>query len=170
MHERNSARPWMPICHVIKISDHTKCWSGESPHCWAAVSRAPEFVPEFHDVITMQERGQTAVTCPLHMVYEKQYSLNQTTCKGDVFSILEPDKPPSPPMRRPVMEPMIRPVQAPKAHHAPLHVETPRFINRPDDCVLVEGSSASFTCRVAGNPMPEVCWLKNTAQMKEGNR
>jgi hypothetical protein len=53
MHERNVARPRMPISRVIKISDHTKCWSGKRPHCWAAVSR----VPEFHDVITMQERG-----------------------------------------------------------------------------------------------------------------
>jgi hypothetical protein len=59
MHERNIARPRMPICRVIKISDHTNCWSGESPHCWAAVSREPEFGPEFHDVITMQERGAT---------------------------------------------------------------------------------------------------------------
>jgi hypothetical protein len=56
MHERNIAQPRMPICRVIKISDHTKCWSGENPHCWAAVSRTPEFGPEFHD-ITMQERG-----------------------------------------------------------------------------------------------------------------
>jgi hypothetical protein len=29
MHERNIARPRMPICRVIKISDHTKCWSGD---------------------------------------------------------------------------------------------------------------------------------------------
>jgi hypothetical protein len=50
----------MPICRVIKISYHTKCWSGESPHCWAAVSRAPEFWPEFHDIITMQESGMTS--------------------------------------------------------------------------------------------------------------
>jgi hypothetical protein len=60
MHERNIARPRMPICRVKKISDHTKCWSGESPHCWAAVSRAPEFRPEFHDVIAMQECGATS--------------------------------------------------------------------------------------------------------------
>jgi hypothetical protein len=52
----------MPICRMIKISDHTaKCWSGESPaHSWAAVSRAPEFGSELHDVITMQERGATS--------------------------------------------------------------------------------------------------------------
>jgi hypothetical protein len=37
MHKRNITRPRMLICRVIKISDHTKCWSGESPHCWAAV-------------------------------------------------------------------------------------------------------------------------------------
>jgi hypothetical protein len=43
MRERNIARPRMPICRVIKISDYTKCWFGESPQCWAAVSRAPEF-------------------------------------------------------------------------------------------------------------------------------
>jgi hypothetical protein len=60
MHERNIARPRMPICHVIKISDHSKCWSGESRPCWAAVCRAPEFRPEFHDIITMQERGATS--------------------------------------------------------------------------------------------------------------
>jgi hypothetical protein len=60
MHERYIARPRMPICRVIKISDHTKCWSGESPHCWAAVSRAPKSGPEFHDVIPMQERGATS--------------------------------------------------------------------------------------------------------------
>jgi hypothetical protein len=56
MHGINIAWSRMPIYRVIKISDHTKCWSGESPHCWAAVSRAPEFGPEFHDVI-MQERA-----------------------------------------------------------------------------------------------------------------
>jgi hypothetical protein len=60
MHERNIAQPRMLICCVIKISDHMKCWSGESPHCWAAVSRAPEFGSEFHDVMTMQERGPTS--------------------------------------------------------------------------------------------------------------
>jgi hypothetical protein len=60
MHERNIARAKMPVCRVIKISDHTKCWSGESPHCCAAFSRAPDFRPEFHDIITMQERGATS--------------------------------------------------------------------------------------------------------------
>jgi hypothetical protein len=35
MHERNIARPrMMPIRRVIKISEHTKCWSGESPQQW----------------------------------------------------------------------------------------------------------------------------------------
>jgi hypothetical protein len=49
----------MPMCREIKMSDHTKCWSGLSPHCWATVHRAPEFRPEFHD-ITMQEHGATS--------------------------------------------------------------------------------------------------------------
>jgi hypothetical protein len=44
-------------CHQITRSADLG-W--ESPHCWAAVSRAPKFGPEFHDVTAMQERGATS--------------------------------------------------------------------------------------------------------------
>jgi hypothetical protein len=55
--KKNSARPRMPICRVIKISDqHSVPIQGKPFDCWA-VNRTPESGPEFHDVITMQERG-----------------------------------------------------------------------------------------------------------------
>jgi hypothetical protein len=59
-----------------------------SPHCWAAVSRAPEFGPEFHDVITMQECGATPDRWRRRQMVLQKLLNKQRACKDIMNSIL----------------------------------------------------------------------------------
>ena len=43
----------------------------------------------------------------------------------------------------------------------------PYIVQELQNCFVKEGGAAKFTCRVSGNPEPEVCWFKDNEKLVE---
>lgn len=46
----------------------------------------------------------------------------------------------------------------------------PEFILKVKQCDVKEGQRAEFSCQVTGHPMPELTWLLNGQQLKDGGQ
>ena len=48
--------------------------------------------------------------------------------------------------------------------------EPPEFLEVPTELHLVKGANATLTCKVHGNPLPKITWMKDGHKLKKGKK
>ncbi len=120
----------------------------------------------------MEPKGEEAVEEDIIEVEEEPQAESAPPPKDDTDGKAKKkkEKPKEKPVEEPIQEEIVEAAQTAPVEEAPKKKDkAPKFSSELKDQTVVEGSEVKLTCKVKGQPTPEVTWQFNGSDIKDNS-